>query len=454
MIFNPVVPMPKKIETIQAKDIAVGSSAYLNEGGNYAEYLVVNQGIPSGSNLYDSSCDGTWLLRKDAHSSKIWDTSNVNVYETSTINTWLNSDFFNSLGTVEQATIKQVKIPYRKNGGPGGTDQSDANGLSCKIFLLSGYEVGWTTNDSSSFPVDGAKLDYFESGTGTSANNKRVAYRNGSATGWWLRSPYIGDSTDYANYVWFVSHGGRNYFAAASNWESVRPALILPFNAEFDKTNMRLVGVGDLQISDYAEGSTIKINENGVPVKFYVTKHNYESALNGSGRTLVVRQDVYDSRQWNDREANAYAGSDINNWLNSTYKNLFDANTQSLIGTTKFYYTIGYDDQTVSTLERAVFLLSITELGITRTNFGDTIGNKEGSKLDIASNLQVARTSDGSATTQWTRSPNNNNTTTAYCVQSNGSYAESDGCTSANGSRPCFTLPANTKVDANGLIVT
>lgn len=246
MIFNPVVPMPKKIETIQARDIAVGSSVYLNKDGNYVEYLVVNQGIPSNSSLYDGSCNGTWLLRKDVHSSRIWDESNVNVYETSTINTWLNGDFFNSLGTVEQATIKQVKIPYRKNGGAGGTDQSGANGLSCKIFLLSGYEVGWTTSGSSSFPVDGAKLDYFESGTGTSANNKRIAYLNGSATSWWLRSPYINDSTDYANYVWLVSSGGRNYFTTADHWESIRPALILPFNAEFDKTNMRLVGVGGL----------------------------------------------------------------------------------------------------------------------------------------------------------------------------------------------------------------
>lgn len=454
MIFNPVVPMPKKIETIQARDIAVGSSVYLNKDGNYVEYLVVNQGIPSNSSLYDGSCNGTWLLRKDVHSSRIWDESNVNVYETSTINTWLNGDFFNSLGTVEQATIKQVKIPYRKNGGAGGTDQSGANGLSCKIFLLSGYEVGWTTSGSSSFPVDGAKLDYFESGTGTSANNKRIAYLNGSATSWWLRSPYINDSTDYANYVWLVSSGGRNYFTTADHWESIRPALILPFNAEFDKTNMRLVGIGNAQISDYAEGSTIKINENGTPVEFYIAKHNYEPELNGTGRTLVVRKDVYDSRQWKDRDINAYAGSDINDWLNSTYKNLLDANTQSLIGTTKFYYTVGYDDQTVSTLERAVFLLSITELGVTRTDLGSTIGNKEGSKLDIASNLQVARTFDGSATTQWTRSPNNTNTRDAYCVQSNGSYAESDTCTSNNGSRPCFTLPENTKVDSNGLIVT
>lgn len=238
MIFNPVVPMPKKIETIQARDIAVGSSVYLNENGNYVEYLVVNQGIPSNSNLYDSSCNGTWLLRKDIHSKRVCDTSNVNIYETSEINTWLNSDFFNSLGAVEQTTIKQVKIPYRKNGGPSGTDQSGANGLSCKIFLLSGCEVGGTTSDNQYLPADGAKLDYFESGTGTSANNKRIANYNGTAAYWWLRSPY----TDDASYMWHVRTDGDYGIGSVIGLEGVRPALILPFNAEFDNTNMRLVG--------------------------------------------------------------------------------------------------------------------------------------------------------------------------------------------------------------------
>ena len=127
---------------ILASYLSVGSTVKLMENNTAVEYLVVNQGIPSSSSLYDSSCNGTWLLRKDAHSQRVWDISLVNIYETSVINTWLNGDFFNSLGTVEQATIKQVKIPYRKNGGSGGTDQTGSNGLSCKIFLLSGYEVG------------------------------------------------------------------------------------------------------------------------------------------------------------------------------------------------------------------------------------------------------------------------------------------------------------------------
>lgn len=222
---------------ILASALPVGSTVKLMEGGSAVEYLVVNQGIPSNSSLYDASCDGTWLLRKDIHSNRQWDPNNVNKYESSAINTWLNGDFFNSLGSVEQAAIKQVKIPYRKNGGSGGSDQSGANGLLCKIFLLSGYEVGWTTSDSSYFPVDGAKLDYFAASFG--GNSKRVANFNGSAAIWLLRSPDTGNTAR----VWNVLSDGDYSYDNASYWHGIRPALILPKTALFDASTLILKGV-------------------------------------------------------------------------------------------------------------------------------------------------------------------------------------------------------------------
>ena len=218
---------------VLASSLAVGSTVKLMEGGTAVEYLVVNQGIPSNSSLYDASCDGTWLLRKDIHSERQWNTSDANIYETSTINTWLNGDFFNSLGTTEQAVVKQVKIPYRR-GGSGGSDQSGANGLSCKVFLLGGYEVGWTTSNNQYFPHDGAKLDYFTASS--DGDSKRIAKLNGSATGWGLRSPYTGDT----GIVCFVGGNGSYYFGNASISRGIRPAVILPSNALFDETTMLL----------------------------------------------------------------------------------------------------------------------------------------------------------------------------------------------------------------------
>ena len=201
---------------------AVGSKVQLKLNGVKKNFIVVHQGKPSG--IYDASCDGTWLLLEDIYETRQWHTSSVNKLENSTIHNYLNSTFLAKFDANIQAQIKQVKLPYRQNGGSGGTDRNGANGLSCKIFLLSGYECGWTTSNSPYFPVDGAKLAYFEAGTGTSANNKRIAKLNGSATRWWLRSPY----TDVTDSVWYVmSYGGYDN-RDATNTYGIRPALVLP----------------------------------------------------------------------------------------------------------------------------------------------------------------------------------------------------------------------------------
>ena len=196
-----------------------------------------------------------------------------------------------------------------------------------------------------------------------------------------------------------------------------------------------MVGPSGIPLSDYEEGDIIKLNESGSPVEFYVSKHDYESSLNGAGRTLVVRKDVYDNRSWDNGNVNAYSGSDLDTWFNGTYKNLLDPAIQTAIGTTKFYYTPGNGNKTVGTLERAVFALSATELGQSASWF-----NVEGSALPIDSTLQVAYR-NGSATTQWTRSPHPGSTGDALCLITSGNVG-SGNCTDAHGSRPTFTLPS------------
>lgn len=228
--------MAVPVTGIKASDIAVGSIVKLMEGGVATEYLVVNQGIPSGSSLYDASCDGLWLLRKDIKENRQWHSSNLNNYKNSTIHAWLNSDFFNQFGSVEQSAIKQVKIPY-VNGTANSAVASDANGLSARIFLLSGYEVGWTQSNSQYFPIDGACLSYF-SGT-AAADSKRIGYLNGTAAVWWLRSP----CTYNTEGAWHLNTNGGYFNSRCSSSYGIRPALILPSTALFDKTSLILKGV-------------------------------------------------------------------------------------------------------------------------------------------------------------------------------------------------------------------
>ena len=206
-------------------NLAMGTVVKAPINGNTREFIVVHQGLPSS--MYDSSCNGTWLLLKDVWPENpemgVWDSSGNNDYKNSEIHSYLNGTFLNLFDDGIKNAIKQVKIPYYNGPGGEGSVASGANGLSCKIFLLSAYELGWTTSDDKYFPRDGAKLSYFDSGTGSSANNKRIAKDNGSATLWWLRSP----PTDGSRDVWFVHRDGDYSQWTPINTLGIRPALVL-----------------------------------------------------------------------------------------------------------------------------------------------------------------------------------------------------------------------------------
>ena len=252
---------------------AIGSIVKLKVGGTAKEFIVVHQGKPSS--IYDESCNGTWLLMKDIYENRLWNSSKIIKYESSGIHAYLNDTFLNLFDSNIKDAIKQVKIPYRSGGGSGGSDQSGANGLSTKIFLLSGYEVGWTNSENGNFPVDGAKLSYFEAGSDLSARNKRIAYLNGAAAIWWLRSPYTGNSRS----VWYVGSNGGYNDNLASNSYGIRPALILPQDMEVDSS-------GNVTLPPPATHKTL-VNGTVYEVKGGKCLVNGTSYAIKKGRTLI-----------------------------------------------------------------------------------------------------------------------------------------------------------------------
>lgn len=199
---------------------AIGSTIKLKVNGSARNFIVVHQGKPSS--VYDDSCNGTWLLMQDIYENRAWHSSNTNDYANSTIHSYLNSTFLNLFESNIKNAIKQVKLPYRKGSGTSTTVTSGSNGLSAKIFLLSATE---TSFDFSYMPSgEGAELAYFKGCADNSSDSKRVAYLNGSATLWWLRSP----SCYYSNLALYVLSDGDWYDGSCSGSGGIRPALILP----------------------------------------------------------------------------------------------------------------------------------------------------------------------------------------------------------------------------------
>lgn len=190
---------------------AVGSIVKIKVNGAAKDFIIVHQGLPSSA--YDASCNGVWVVMKDIYTTMKWDGSN-NDYLNSDMTAYLNGTFISLIDADIRNAIKQVKIPYTNYSN--NNVMSGSNGLSCKVFLLSGTEVGFS--GVSYMNTEGAKLSYFNSAS------KRIAYNGSSAAIWWLRSPYTGNNYN----VWYVYTDGSYYSHWYSNSFGVRPAFVLP----------------------------------------------------------------------------------------------------------------------------------------------------------------------------------------------------------------------------------
>lgn len=229
-----------------------------------------------------------------------------------------------------------------------------------------------------------------------------------------------------------------------------------------------------MQIKDLAIGDGyVYLMEDDVKVKFYVLRHNYESSLNGMGRTMFCRESPATSGTHTTSNLNSYA-PDSNNedtWYKNTYVNKFSDEVRNLIGTTKYigqyvrmsYTQTGNPSKAVlysDTYESSFFPLSTAEVGGS--------GFSDGSALSSAaiSRIGSIRTRYGSGI--WTRSPSMTNTGTSTSgfpekyYYANGKYIASASGSSLStaegtygtsyGYLPCFTLPETLYIDRDGFV--
>lgn len=237
---------------------AVGSIVKIKVNGAAKDFIIVHQGLPSSA--YDASCNGVWVVMKDIYTTSTF--GNNNSYKDSGIHSYLNSTFYNLIDSQIRAVIKQVKIPYTNSGV-----QSGANGLSTKVFLLSGTEVGFS--GVSYMNTEGAKLSYFDSAS------KRVAYNGSSAAEWWLRSP----RTYSSDYVWYVESDGSYDLWYCYSTYGVRPAFVLPSSLVVSDD-----GTVSTNTAPAINASSTNLGEKNAPFGFGYT------VTDADGDTLTVTE--------------------------------------------------------------------------------------------------------------------------------------------------------------------
>ena len=247
-------------------NVAVGTTLKVKENGINQDILIVHQGKPSS--LYDESCNGTWILRKEVYEEDTrWSRLTTNGFSNCyVVEQGSNSAWFKSLPANVQNGVKTVKIPYCVGNGRSDI-KSGANGFSCKIFALSAPEVGYSSSYSEAVPNDGSKLSYFEAGDSESAKEKRQAKIGSNYRNWWTRSPSILYEQD-AN---AIQSGGGIYLLKVGEYKGgFRPAAILNPNMIVDNNGVitgdilpgppSFVNVPDSAIS----GTDLQISWNAV----------------------------------------------------------------------------------------------------------------------------------------------------------------------------------------------
>jgi len=206
---------------------AIGEIVKIQVGSVVRNFIVVHKGNPSED--YHGFYGSVVLMQQDVDAARQWNVGNLNNYESSAINAYLNNEYLNSITQNIRSKVKQVRIPHR----PGSVSDdkkisSGAEGLLTSVFLLSMYECGYDTDFNTAIAAEGSIFDYFIAGAGTDANNKRLARRAGAAVAWWLRSPITSGTVR----AWFISVTGAATSGANGNTSTAvngpRPAFVLP----------------------------------------------------------------------------------------------------------------------------------------------------------------------------------------------------------------------------------
>lgn len=226
-----------------------------------------------------------------------------------------------------------------------------------------------------------------------------------------------------------------------------------------------------MQIKDLAIGDGyVCLMEGSTKVKFYALYHNYESGLNGKGRTLFCRESPATSGPWSSvgsagrRNDIAWGITDhgasgethtcsIYNWLTTTYFYKFAADVKGWMGKTKYLAHR-------TTFRTPIFTLSESE------SVYDLSSRPEGTLLSEAARKRLENIFTDFGENIWTRTQSDR---VSYHHDSSdkdyyydgvalsgvdnshwGRFSTTYGHMPSWGYLPCFTLPETLYIDKDG----
>lgn len=213
--------------TAQLGTLAEGSIIYLNENGQPVPFYVAKQNYEPTYNT-----DRVLIVRKGAYQQGNWNETNVNTYNGSTIDTWMNGTYLQMLDSDVQSAVSTTNIPATSPYNSGVIR------LEKSIFALSGTELGESGSpmnvEGSALPIVSILIRLDESGQFT-------------------RSPLNNSTT---NFYQFTSNGGltegnyqsSNGYVPSFTLPASFEVLLSPVTGLYTVTNDLIMALPSVQI--------------------------------------------------------------------------------------------------------------------------------------------------------------------------------------------------------------
>ena len=231
----------KDIETISDLCGASDNEIYIEESDRYVPYLVVSDDYNGAALLLRKAILPEAMQFNDGY--VYYNSAGpIALYETSSIDKYLNSEFIDSL-TDPSLRIEDTDIWVAiTEPSSTGTIDTKTHTITRKVFLLSITELGY--NDDYAAGHEGEPLPYFKE------ISSRIAYdEDGRPANWWTRSP----DTYHRVVVYAIGYdallgGGGAYYP-----NGIRPAFTVDKDTRVKrdsniidgKTVFVLAGLGD-----------------------------------------------------------------------------------------------------------------------------------------------------------------------------------------------------------------
>lgn len=196
---------------------------YISENGLVSDYFNIGdtKNVTIGSETYvveivgfshDDKADGsgkaglTFGLKDCLNTAYQMNSSNTNAggWGSCALRAMLRGDIWNQLPSDLRGVIKEVT-----KKASAGNSSSTISSYTDTLFLFAEKEIFGSTR----YSVNGEGTQYARFTT----SDTRIKKLNGSATGWWLRSPL----SDYADRFCAVASGGTAYYYGASTSHGV-----------------------------------------------------------------------------------------------------------------------------------------------------------------------------------------------------------------------------------------